>query len=309
MRRHSRGRLLASGVFSRRLCARPARQVSIITFAPVADVNTNRRNPIIAIRAFSEDPEHAAELTGTYVRKAETAGLQTTPKHFPGHGDTHQDSHDSLPSVDKSLDELRKCELLPFRSAIDAGCSLIMTAHVAFPQVDPSGLPATLSPLLLKTLLRDEMGFEGVVCSDSLLMAGVRNLFDHEGEMALAALNAGVDLLLDVKDPVAVVDHLVASVGNGTLTLDRVDEAFERVWKLKQKAFADRGVAAAVPAEADSLAAARIAREAAEVMGDAGALLPLDPKRPLVAILLKPFATAIDPPEQPLAAALRGAVP
>jgi len=284
-----------------------AREVGIhITFAPVADVNTNRHNPIIAIRAFSEDAERAAHLTASYVSLAEKSGLLTTAKHFPGHGDTRQDSHDSLPSVDKTLDELRTCELLPFQAAIDAGGSLIMTAHVAFPQIDPSGLPATLSPLVLKTLLREEMGFEGVVCSDSLLMAGVRNLFDNEGEMALAALNAGVDLLLDVNDVVAVVDYLMACVANGTLTEDRVGEAFGRVWELKRKALKNKYGAATQSTAINSSAAARVAQEAVEVSGDAtGGLLPFDTEKPLVAILVKPFATAIDPPEQPLAAALR----
>jgi beta-glucosidase-like glycosyl hydrolase len=306
----------SSGVgFFLETVVREAREAGIhVTFAPVADVNTNRRNPIIAIRAFSEDPERAAHLTASYVSLAENSGLLTTAKHFPGHGDTHQDSHDSLPSVAKSLDELRKCELLPFQAAIDAGCSLIMTAHVAFPQIDPSGLPATLSPLLLKNLLHDEMGFKGVVCSDSLLMAGVRDLFENEGAMALAALNAGVDLLLDVKDPVAVVDHLAACVANGTLTEGRVDEAFERVCKLKSKVFDRAPIALPVPRglsvemtdeQLAILSANAAAHEAVEITAAAPGMLPLDPERSLVAILVKPFVTAIDPPEQPLAAALR----
>jgi beta-N-acetylhexosaminidase len=295
---------------------REAREAGIhVTFAPVADVNTNRRNPIIAIRAFSEDPERAAELTAMYVRMAEMSGLLTTAKHFPGHGDTHQDSHDSLPSVAKSLDELRKCELLPFQAAIDAGCSLIMTAHVAFPEVDPSGLPATLSPLLLKNVLRDEMGFEGVVCSDSLLMAGVRDLFDSEGEMALAALNAGVDLLLDIREPVACVDFLSRCVAGGKLTEERIDEALGRVWSLKAKAFGAAPPALPRPRgdwvegvsdeQLASILAFTSAQSAIEVGGQRRELIPLDPAKGLVAILLKPFATAIDPPEQPLATALR----
>ncbi len=214
----------------------------------------------------------------------------------------------------KSLDELRKCELLPFQAAIDAGCSAIMTAHVAFPQIDPSGLPATLSPLLLQKLLRDEMGFEGVVCSDSLLMAGVRDLFEREGEMALAALNAGVDLLLDVKDPVAVVEHLVSCVADGSLTEERVAEAYARVCKLNSKAFDHAPVKLprprGLPPEMTDEQFAKLwansaARAAVEITGDASGLLPLDSEQPLVAILLKPFETAIDPPEQPLAAALR----
>ena len=151
-------------------------------------------------------------ITAHYVKLAEESGLLTTAKHFPGHGDTHQDSHDSLPSVDVTLDELRARELVPFQAAIDAGCSLIMTAHVAFPKIDPSGLPATLSPVFLQTLLREEMGFKGVVCSDSLLMTGVCDSFEDEGEMALATVNAGVDLLLDLREPITVVDYLVACV-------------------------------------------------------------------------------------------------
>lgn len=284
--------------------AREAREAGIhITFAPVADVNTNRRNPIIAIRAFSEDPERAAELTASYVAQAEQAGLLTTAKHFPGHGDTHQDSHDSLPSVDKSLDELRDCELRPFQAAIDAGCSLIMTAHVAFPQLDPSGLPATLSPVLLKQLLRDEMGFRGVVCSDSLLMAGVRDLFESEGEMALAALNAGVDLLLDIKEPAPVLDYLEQCVSDGTLTTARVNEAFDRIWKLKQKAFLEHALPKSPLSASET--AREIAHAAVEVHDFHGNVLPIDTAKPLLAVLVKPFTTAIDPPEQPLAAALR----
>ena len=107
-------------------------------------------------------------------------------------------------SLPLSIEQLRERELVPFQAAIDAGCSLVMTAHVAFPQIDPSGVPATLSPIILQQLLRGEMGFEGVVCSDSLLMAGVRDRFEREEEMALAVLNAGVDLLLDLEEPVKV---------------------------------------------------------------------------------------------------------
>jgi beta-glucosidase-like glycosyl hydrolase len=286
---------------------REARGVGIhIAFAPVADVNTNRRNPIISIRAFGEDPQRAAELTARYVTLAESAGLLTTAKHFPGHGDTHQDSHDSLPSVAKSLDELCKCELLPFQAAIDAGCSLVMTAHVAFPRIDPSGRPATLCPILLQDMLRGDMGFQGVVCSDSLLMAGVRDLFANEGEMALAALDAGVDLLLDVKDPVAVVDYLCACVDVGKLDSARVDEAFARVWALKQKAYGPPIIVTTLDQPAESEAAA-IAREATEVLGsnyDVACQLPLKSDRPLVAVLIKPFELPWDT-EQPFGDAVR----
>jgi beta-glucosidase-like glycosyl hydrolase len=286
--------------------AREAREAGIhIALAPVADVATNPANPIISIRAFGASPQQAADLSAQYVALAKSFDLLPTAKHFPGHGDTHQDSHDSLPSVEKSLGELRTCELVPFQAAADNGCSLVMTAHVAFPKIDPSGLPATLSPILLKKLLRQEMGFRGVICSDSLLMAGVRDLFTSEGEMALAALEAGVDLLLDVKDPVAVVDHLCTCVDAGTLNTDRIDEAFTRVWMLKERIFRNRSAAEAPPANVDPSLASRIAREAIDVRGDGKGMSPLRTDDPLGAILLKPFETALDPPEQPLAEALR----
>ncbi len=222
-------------------CARSSIDVGIhISFGPVADVNTNPQNPIIATRAFSENADRAAELAAAYVAAAEAAGLRTAAKHFPGHGDTHQDSHDSLPSVPRSLDQLAACELMPFQAAIEAGCSLVMTAHVAFPAIDPSGMPATLSRPILEGVLRQRLGFQGVICSDSLLMAGVRDRFANEEEMALAALSAGVDLLLDINEPARVVEFLCECVERGTLAQQRVDEAFERVWALKQHVFLQR---------------------------------------------------------------------
>jgi len=298
------------GEYARALAAE-ARDAGIhITFGPVADVNTNPKNPIIATRAYSETPARAAELTAAYVQAAEAAGLLTTAKHFPGHGDTHQDSHDSLPIVPRSRVELAACELVPFQAAIDAGCSLVMTAHVAFPAIDTSGVPATLSSVLLKDLLRNDMGFRGVVCSDSLLMAGVRDRFASEEEMALATLTAGVDLLLDLRGPTKVVDFLGDCVDNGRLDRQRVDEAFSRVWALKQRAFSDAasnvGARQEVVRHSIPMLAEQVARDAIEVFSPSGQpALPFDSDLRLVAVLLKPFETAIDPPEQPLAAALR----
>ena len=280
-----------------------------ISFGPVADVNTNPKNPIIATRAFSERAERATELAVAYVVAAEAAGLRTTAKHFPGHGDTHQDSHDSLPSVPRSLDQLAACELMPFQSAIEAGCSLVMTAHVAYPAIDPSGNPATLSRPILEGVLRQRLGFRGVTCSDSLLMAGVRDRFANEEEMTLAALSAGVDLLLDINEPARVVEFLCECVERGTLAQQRVDEAFERVWVLKKHVFSQRSDDTPSRGnESDESATALaqwVARGAIKLRGS-GAAPRFSPDRPLVAILLKPFETPIDPPEQPLAAALRG---
>jgi beta-glucosidase-like glycosyl hydrolase len=280
-----------------------------IVLGPVADVNTNPLNPIISIRAFGDDVGRVTELTARYVKTAEEAGLLTTAKHFPGHGDTYQDSHDSLPSVDRSLDELRKRELVPFQATIDSGCSLVMTAHIAFPKIDPTGVPATLSRIFLKDVLRDEMGFQGAVCSDSLLMAGVRDRFATEGELALAALNAGVDVLLDFDDPVRVIEHLMKAVDDGALDERRIDEALHRVWRLKTKVFGSNGGASKIYSGGDGKRflsdANEVARNAITILHSNRPALPNDTTAPTAVILLKPFETAIEPPEQPLGAAVR----
>jgi len=282
--------------------AREAREVGIhVAFGPVADVNTNPRNPIIATRAFGEDPQLVARLVVEYVQTVQALGLLTTAKHFPGHGHTDQDSHDTLPIVQRSLRELEQCELLPFQAAIDAGCGLVMSAHVAYPALDANTVPATLSPIILRQLLREKMGFAGAVCSDSLLMAGVRSRFQTEGEMALAALQAGVDLLLDVDDPAAVVDYLCQCVSRGTLSEERIDEALNRLWSLKHFALNQNTYR-----EFPRLAAQRIARGALTIVHGSGpTILPFKSDIPLTAILLKPFETPLEPTEHPLAAALR----
>jgi beta-N-acetylhexosaminidase len=294
-----------------RSIAHEAREAGIhITFGPVADVNTNPRNPIINTRAFSEDAGRAAELTRAFVAAAEAAGLATTAKHFPGHGSTERDSHDSVVSVTRSRAELQACEFVPFEAAIDAGCSLVMTAHVSYPALDPSGAPATLSPAMLNGLLREEMGFRGVVCSDSLLMAGVRNLFPREEEMTLAVLQAGVDLLLDLEQPRSVIDYLCECVDAGRLDESRVDEAFERVRALKSRVFAKTENVEGAGARGSNLSAGalaeRVAKEAIQIIGELRhGPLPFRIDAPVVAVLLKPFETAIEPPEQPLGAFLR----
>jgi beta-glucosidase-like glycosyl hydrolase len=294
-----------------RSVAREAREVGInVTFFPVVDVNTNPRNPIIATRAFSESVERVVELTRSYVAASEAAGLPTTAKHFPGHGHTENDSHDSLPVVDRSLSDLQACELPPFQAAIDAGCGLVMTAHVAYPAVDSTRVPATLSPRFLQTMLRDQMGFRGVVVSDSLLMAGLRDCFATEEESALASLAAGVDLLLDPQDPVKVLDFLCKAVDEGRLDTQRVNEAFARIWELKQRI---SSVAATNPPAAGrgshrpiELLAHQVARAAIETLGHSSAASPsLNRDASLGVVLLKPFDRPSDPPEQPLAAALR----
>lgn len=207
-----------------------------LAFAPVADIHLTAENPIIGPRAFGAEPDQVARCVDAYVRTARRNGLLTCAKHFPGHGRTVTDSHESLPVVDASSGDLDRADLLPFRSAIAAGVDTVMTAHVAYPSLDPTGTPATASAPILKRLLRDEMAFEGCVVSDSLLMDGIAGT-GTPGEQAAALVEAGVDLLLDPQEPEAVVDGLVAAVENGSLSEARLNEAFGRVWTLKERAF------------------------------------------------------------------------
>jgi beta-N-acetylhexosaminidase len=291
-----------------RAVAVEARDVGInVTFFPVVDVNTNPRNPIIATRAFSEGVDRVVELTRAYVAASEAAGMPTTAKHFPGHGHTIKDSHDSLPVVDRSLQQLQANELPPFQAAINAGCSLVMTAHVAYSAVDSSTLPATLSKQFLQKVLREEMGFQGVIVCDSLLMAGLRDCFETEEEAALACVDAGVDILLDPKEPLRVLNYLCEAVESGRLDSGVVDEAVARILALKERVFSADTVAATAVLTSSSIEsiAQKVARGAIETIGGASAALPLNRNDSLGVILLKPFDRPSDPPEQPLAEALR----
>jgi beta-glucosidase-like glycosyl hydrolase len=243
-----------------RATAREARAAGIhLAFAPVADVHLSAENPIIGPRAFADTPDAVARCVDAYIRSAQAEGLLTCAKHFPGHGRTVTDSHDALPVVDASADVLRETDLVPFQRAIDAGVETVMTAHVAYPSLDETGRPATASAPILQDLLRREMGFAGCVVSDSLLMEGIQTGSGGEtdpGAQAAHLVSAGVDLLLDPQEPEAVVDGLVAAVEDGMLARDRLDEAFRRVWALKQRAFSHQAAVAPSRTDPDPFAAA-----------------------------------------------------
>ena len=309
---------------SARVTAREALACGIhLTFAPVADVNRNPRNPIIATRAFGAEPEGVSRLVRAYLRGCRAEGLLTTAKHFPGHGGTSQDSHEALPIVADARDVLDRTDLVPFRTAIKAGVDTVMTAHVAFPALDPSGKPATASRPILTELLRDRLGFRGPVITDSLLMGAIRADPDAVGKQAAALVEAGVDILLDMPDPEAAVVGLVQAVEDGRLAEARLDEACARVWTLKQRLadhfspsiFDDpaRHVALSEIGTADHAALADdVAFYAVEVQ-DAAGMLPLNPRpttaEGLLAVLIKPHRSRLDPPEEPLGEAFRAAYP
>lgn len=171
-----------------------------VDYAPSVDVNVNPRNPVIGIRSFGEDPLLVARLGAAMIQGIQSQGVAATAKHFPGHGDTTGDSHHGLTAVPHSLERLRAVELPPFRAAIAAGVQMVMSAHLALPALDGENAPpATLSPNILQTLLRRELGFEGVIISDAMDMRAIRQ--DQLGEQAVRAARAGIDLLLLTANP------------------------------------------------------------------------------------------------------------
>ena len=200
-----------------RVTAREARAVGIhMVFAPVVDVNNNPANPIINTRSYGADPRRVARLAAAQVRGLQEHGVLATAKHFPGHGDTDVDSHIGLPVVSADRARLDSLELVPFRAALDAGVSAVMAAHIAFPALTGDSLPATLSPALTTGLLRDELGFDGLVVVDALDMGAITEHFSRE-EAAVRALRAGADVLLMPTDVGATIDAVVDAVRRGEL--------------------------------------------------------------------------------------------
>lgn len=198
--------------------------------APVADVWSNPKNEVIGDRAYSDDFEQAAELVAAAVKGFRENGVACTLKHFPGHGDTSADSHYGSVYVYKTLDELRAGELLPFQAGIDAGADAVMMGHLIIADVDEE--PALFSYQLVTKLLREEMGFEGVVMTDSLQMKAMTKHYDS-GEIAVKAVAAGVDVLLCPKDLEEAADALIAAVESGEITQERLEESVRRILTLK----------------------------------------------------------------------------
>jgi beta-N-acetylhexosaminidase len=212
--------------------ARELRAVGVnLNFAPDADINSNPDNPVIGVRSFGADPELVSAHTATWVVAHEREGVGVSAKHFPGHGDTAQDSHLALPVVDQPASVLHERELRPFVAAAQAGASSIMTSHVMLPQLDPDQ-PATFSSAILGGLLRGELGFEGVIVSDALDMVGASGEIGIPAA-AVRAITAGCDLLcIGTKNTdeqlAAIVAALDAAVADGTLPASRLDDAVAR---------------------------------------------------------------------------------
>ncbi|TVP78930.1 MAG: glycoside hydrolase family 3 protein [Gemmatimonadales bacterium] len=220
-----------------RITALEARAVGVhVPFAPVLDVNSNPENPIINTRSLGEDPELVAELGACFVAGMQSHGGLATGKHFPGHGDTETDSHLALPVIRLGQDRLRAVELVPFQRAIDAGIQGIMTAHIALPGItEDDRLPATLSRNVMTGLLREEMGFQGLIFSDALDMNAIDQLYGRE-EAAVQAILAGVDVLLMPPDPSAAIRGVVGAVRDGRISESRLDASVRRILEAKARA-------------------------------------------------------------------------
>jgi beta-N-acetylhexosaminidase len=202
-----------------------------INLAPVVDVDSNPANPVIGERSFSRDPEVVARLGAAMIEGLESQ-LAACAKHFPGHGDTDKDSHYDLPRLAHGLERLRACEMVPFKAAVEAKVSCVMTTHVVFDALDP-GTPATMSAAAVR-LLREEIGFHGVCVSDCLEMKAISEHFGC-GKAAVRAIASGVDALLVSHTPAAqddVITRLAAAVCDGTIPEGRVREARTRIERL-----------------------------------------------------------------------------
>ncbi len=207
-----------------------------LDFAPVLDVHTNPDNPVIGDRAFAADPAVVARMGIAFFHGLEAEGVLATGKHFPGHGDTSTDSHLDLPVVHHAKDRLERVELYPFRRAIQAGLSILMTAHVLCPALDPE-VPATLSSLVLTQLLRNEMGFAGIIVSDDLSMAAIAGHWSIE-EAACRFIEAGGDLILMAEDSraqQAILDALLHAMQSNRLSESRLDASLDRILKVKKR--------------------------------------------------------------------------
>ena len=217
------------------LFARELRAAGIdVNFAPVVDVDSNPANPVIGARSFSRDPQQVGACAAAFIRAMQDGGVAACAKHFPGHGDTHVDSHLDLPVLPHGLDRLSAVELPPFRDAIAAGVASVMTAHVVFEALDP-GVPATMSARAVDGLLRRDLGFGGVIFSDDLEMKAIADRMDF-GEACVRALEAGCDCLLvchELDRQRAAIAAIAGAVRSGRLPHERIAQSHARLRALR----------------------------------------------------------------------------
>ncbi|MEU5110452.1 glycoside hydrolase family 3 N-terminal domain-containing protein [Streptomyces longwoodensis] len=285
-------------------------------YSPVADVNVNPANPVIGVRSFGADPDAVAALVAAEVHGYRSAGVAATAKHFPGHGDTAVDSHYGFPVITHSREVWEELDAVPFRAAIAAGIDSIMTAHILVPALDDSGDPATLSRPIVTGLLRERLGYDGVVVTDALDMAGVRTKYGDD-RVPVLALKAGVDQLLNPPKLDVAWNAVLRAVHDGELTEERLEQSVLRILRLKAKLgllddpyAGQAGVDRTVGTPAHLAAADRVAERTTTLLVNEGALLPLAPdtRRRLLVVGADPASPSgtTGPPTGVLAAALTG---
>ncbi|MFJ9621681.1 glycoside hydrolase family 3 protein [Streptomyces sp. NPDC101181] len=250
-------------------------------YAPEADVNVNPANPVIGVRSFGSDPDAVAGLVIEQVKGYQGAGIAATVKHFPGHGDTNTDSHTGLPVINHTREQWEELDAPPFRAAIRARVDSVMTAHIVVPALDPAEVPATLSRPILTGILREELGFDGVVVTDSLGMEAVRMKYG-DARVPVLALLAGVDQLLNPPNLPVAWNAVLDAVRGGEISEARIEESILRTLRLKHELglfrdpfVSDRGVDRTVGIRPHRAAADRIAERTTTLLADPGSLLPL----------------------------------
>jgi beta-N-acetylhexosaminidase len=268
-----------------RITAEESRAIGVHwNFFPDADVNSNPANPIINTRSFGEDPKQVGDLVAAYIKGAHEGGMLTTVKHFPGHGDTATDSHLGVASVNVNRAHLDSIELPPFRQAIAAGVDSVMVAHVTVPALDPDpNHVATISPVIVSDLLERQLGFQGIVVTDALDMAGLTHLFANNiGRAAVEAFKAGNDLLLIPADFPASYDAMMQAVQSGEISRERLDSSVLKILKtkaslgLQDARTVDVKAIATVVGKPENLAfGQQVASDAVTLVRDNGKVLPL----------------------------------
>ncbi len=268
-----------------RITAQESRAIGVHwNFFPVADVNSNPANPIINTRSFGEDPQQVGDLVAAYIRGARANGMLTTAKHFPGHGDTATDSHLSVAQVTGDMARLQSVELPPFRKAIEAGVDSVMVAHVTVPALDadPNHV-ASISPVIVTDLLKKQLGFQGIVVTDALDMAGLTRLYSANiGRAAVDAFKAGNDLLLIPADLDASYKAVLDAVRSGEISSAQLDASVFKILKakaslgLQKDRTVDLGALSTIIGKPENLALGQqIADDAVTLVRDNGKLLPL----------------------------------
>lgn len=205
-----------------------------VDFAPVADVNTNPHNPVIGRRAFGDDPVKAAQMVQAYLNGLHSAGIAGCVKHFPGHGDTGTDTHTGYADTQKTWEELTECEMLPFIVGIQARTDMVMTAHIAVPNVTGSDEPATVSYAILTEKLRGELGYDGLIITDALSMGAITRQYSS-AEASIRCLQAGADLILMPYRYEEAFEGVLSAVEQGLISEQRIEESLARILRLKKQ--------------------------------------------------------------------------